>query len=356
MKRLLADLRELKESATPGISAIPLEDNLFEWHCNIICNDVLFHVILFIPEEYPMKPPSADFLPFGLMGPYGAYKSGRKGMNFCLSILSDYEGLHSEWRNEEGFNWSPSYTIQTILINLVSFLSQNNTENRGDNHKLLTDPELKCGDCGHATATPFPPLLEPAQTDTVDSSMPSCSTLHQPAITCYVSRQRCDENTGPESSDDIFGFGLDHHCPGKRKFWSSPCEMVTRKAFENMKKLNFARSSTNEEITHFFPLVINKNQAECIQEEFEKSLKDLDLCCARNKARIEEWIMDFLPNVMATTIEDFCGALEGSGTLLAGFFQFHRLFLWAVDTYPSLQDMIDQKIQVSQIRIHTSHI
>ncbi|XP_064594881.1 uncharacterized protein LOC135461630 [Liolophura sinensis] len=350
MKRLLGDLRELKESAISGISAIPLEDNLFEWHCNIICNDVPFHVILFIPEQYPFKPPSADFLPFGLTSPYGAYKTGTKGMNFCLSILSDYENYHNEWRDEQGFNWSPSYTIQTILINIASFLSQYNAGEKGTNRELLTDPKLKCEDCGHTTETPFPPLLEPVTTDSAGASTSSCSPPCLPAITCYVSRQRYDANSRPESTDDIYGFGLDYHGPNKRKFWSSPCEVLTLKAFKNMKEANYVRSSTNEEITHFLPLVINENQADCIQEEFENSLKtifqDLSLHLRiSKKPKIEEWVVDFLPNVMATTIEDFCGALEGSGTLLAGFFQLHRLFLWAVNTYPSLQDMIDQKIQ-----------
>lgn len=35
LKRLNADLSELQKQPIGNVSALPLEDNFFEWHCNI---------------------------------------------------------------------------------------------------------------------------------------------------------------------------------------------------------------------------------------------------------------------------------------------------------------------------------
>ena len=42
----------------------------------------------------------------------------------CLSIFSDFLKIHTEWANEKGTGWSPSYTVQTVLLNMVSFLME----------------------------------------------------------------------------------------------------------------------------------------------------------------------------------------------------------------------------------------
>lgn len=35
-KRLMKDLAQIKREPLPSISALPKEDDLFEWHCNIL--------------------------------------------------------------------------------------------------------------------------------------------------------------------------------------------------------------------------------------------------------------------------------------------------------------------------------
>jgi ubiquitin-protein ligase len=99
----------------------------------------IFHVILFFPPEYPAKSPSAEFVPKAFQPVGGATMEGTKGTKVCLSIFSDFAFIHKEWANEKGTGWSPSYTVQTVLLNLLSFLlevSENSSwyQDRMDNN------------------------------------------------------------------------------------------------------------------------------------------------------------------------------------------------------------------------------
>ena len=52
----------------------------------------------------------------------GATKTGPKGgTQVCLSIFSDFAMYHSEWANEKGTGWSPSYTAQVIIFSFIFF-------------------------------------------------------------------------------------------------------------------------------------------------------------------------------------------------------------------------------------------
>ena len=79
MKRLAFDQEELLRSPVEGVSAVPLDENMLEWHCNFEFDDVIYHVVLFFPETYPYKSPSAEFVPSGFQFVGGATKQGKKG-------------------------------------------------------------------------------------------------------------------------------------------------------------------------------------------------------------------------------------------------------------------------------------
>eukprot|EP00043_Microstomoeca_roanoka_P027003 m.13282 g.13282 ORF g.13282 m.13282 type:complete len:327 (-) comp7208_c0_seq1:106-1086(-) len=104
-------LREAKELAQPTYDyhAYPLEDNLFEWHFTIRGPSAtefeggVYHGIIRLPPEYPMKPPAILFLT-----PNGRFQTNTR---VCLSI-SDF---HPE-------SWQPAWTIRTVLVALMAFL------------------------------------------------------------------------------------------------------------------------------------------------------------------------------------------------------------------------------------------
>lgn len=62
IRRLLADLREVQENPLPNICALPVNDNLFEWHGNMQdpssdYKDAIFHFIMYFTPNYPVRPP-----------------------------------------------------------------------------------------------------------------------------------------------------------------------------------------------------------------------------------------------------------------------------------------------------------
>ncbi len=79
MKRLAFDQDELQRAPVDGVSAAPLDEDMLEWHCNFEFDGVVYHVVLFFPETYPYKSPSAEFVPPGFQFVGGATKPGKKG-------------------------------------------------------------------------------------------------------------------------------------------------------------------------------------------------------------------------------------------------------------------------------------
>ena len=65
------------------------------------------------------------------------------------------------------------------------------------------------------------------------------------------------------------------------------------------------------------------------------------------KASIEKMVIKTIPNLMSATVVEFSkGTQHTSDNHLNGYFALHRLFLWAIETYPGLQDEIDNRLKV----------
>ncbi|EFC44394.1 predicted protein, partial [Naegleria gruberi] len=116
-KRLLEDLKQLnRQSELKYISAQPLSNNLFEWHCNLYGNEesmykeCCYHFIIKFPKDYPHNPPQIEACS-DLLHPQ-VYN--RK---VCLELTQQKEGTEE---NADG--WSCSYTVFSILMQLQSFL------------------------------------------------------------------------------------------------------------------------------------------------------------------------------------------------------------------------------------------
>jgi ubiquitin-protein ligase len=103
---------------TVGVTARPLENNMFIWHANIkgpaetSYEGGVFHLQLEIPESFPHQPPTVTLLtPLPHPNVFG--------QRICLDMLQPARGKQS-------LGWSSGYTIQSILIQLQSFLFEKN--------------------------------------------------------------------------------------------------------------------------------------------------------------------------------------------------------------------------------------
>jgi ubiquitin-protein ligase len=121
-RRLMKDLEEIENEKIPtvGVTARPLESDLFTWRANIrgpegtLYEGGVFHLELKFPQSYPHHPPTITlFTPIPHPNVFGNY--------ICLDMIQ-------AGRREEGGGWSSAYSVQSILTQLQSFLFEENLD------------------------------------------------------------------------------------------------------------------------------------------------------------------------------------------------------------------------------------
>lgn len=357
MKRLANDLVELQEQPVENVSAAPLDENMFEWHCNFKHDDIIYHLILYLPSKYPYESPSAEFVPAGFRYNSGATMPGKKGTKVCLNIFADFAYIHTEWKDQKGLGWSPGYTVQTILMNVVAFLAETQS---GDSswmkdtsaHNLKLSKDFKCTDCGHTYKKPYPPLDAGKPTSKKGGATKPADPSKKKGLQIidYMSKEHLKIEK-PKSDDEIFGYGLIVSGPTHRPALTTPCEFLQLGSFNCMKKaVGTVHSVLKEELKYFLPLYIHPKHGEHIKSLFEKVLNN-DIAallpkCKPNKTPVEEMIIKTIPNLMSATVVEFSkGTQHTSDNSLNGYFALHRLLLWALETYPGLEKLVEQRLK-----------
>eukprot|EP00003_Mantamonas_plastica_P002720 TRINITY_DN12086_c0_g2_i1.p2 TRINITY_DN12086_c0_g2~~TRINITY_DN12086_c0_g2_i1.p2 ORF type:complete len:174 (-),score=64.46 TRINITY_DN12086_c0_g2_i1:195-716(-) len=125
---LARQLKELTKNPVEGFSAgLVDDDNLFEWDLMIIGPpDTLyeggyFKATLSFPSEYPVMPPVMKFT--SEMWHPNIHDDGK----VCISIL--HPPGDDEWGYEDaGERWLPIHTVESILLSVISMLSNPNDE------------------------------------------------------------------------------------------------------------------------------------------------------------------------------------------------------------------------------------
>uniref|UniRef100_A0A2P2IBK7 Ubiquitin-conjugating enzyme E2 J1-like n=2 Tax=Hirondellea gigas TaxID=1518452 RepID=A0A2P2IBK7_9CRUS len=142
VKRILREAKEL-HAATEEYYAVPLEDNLFEWHFTVRgpvdseFEEGIYHGRIILPNEYPMKPPNIIFTTMN-----GRFETNKK---ICLSI----SGHHPE-------TWRPSWSIRTALLAIIGYMPSRGLGNLAsldyspEERKILARKSVQhvCPQCG----------------------------------------------------------------------------------------------------------------------------------------------------------------------------------------------------------------
>ena len=159
-RRLLRDLKEIEDAGDlHGIVAAPLEDDIFEWHANILFGDDPLHLRLHFSESYPSEPPRlicCTRLPHP-----NIQEPADGGWAVCLDLL---EAIDPE-KSRPYAGWSSGMTVLSILIQLQSFLADESMQYMTSDEWGMEEARrhmrrYDCG-CGHMGERPWPAPLTP---------------------------------------------------------------------------------------------------------------------------------------------------------------------------------------------------
>lgn len=265
-RRLQKDYKELKDAAVPlvGVSAAPTENDFFKWCANIRGPDTsafyggVFHMSITFPQNYPVSPP--DIRLFTDVPHPNVFS--RK---ICLDMLQPKK-KESGWYD----GWSSAYTVESILIQLQSFLFEVPRRLReAETAKLIADDkvsewngvdernkykkavdlanEFKCELCRHrGPIEPYPAFNERESEESAFVLLRDPKTMLQEEFICYHSRSKL-----PEVS---LGIGVSlSRLPrtGEIRSVTPTLDLLSLRAFTKQK---VRRSIDNERFTHWLPL------------------------------------------------------------------------------------------------------
>ena len=153
LKRIKKDLSSLKKEPVVNAAAAPNNGDLTFWdavirvpitHQNTKHVDLHFNIVF--PTDYPQSAPSIGFscsFPYSLGASYVKDDGPLKGkLVLCMDILGNFDHVHTEWKNNVGSGWSPSYNVSSLLLNLQTILSElDGSLDPEDRNKLVDQTE-----------------------------------------------------------------------------------------------------------------------------------------------------------------------------------------------------------------------
>jgi ubiquitin-conjugating enzyme E2 D/E len=113
-KRIQTELAKIQKSPIPGITAMPMENDLYHWKATISgppdtpFENGIFKLELEFTEKYPYKPPRVHFTTKIY------HPNIDSGGGICLDILSS--------------QWSPVLNIQQLLLSISSLVASPNPD------------------------------------------------------------------------------------------------------------------------------------------------------------------------------------------------------------------------------------
>ena len=335
MKRLMKDLKEIEENTIPtvGVTARPIDKDIFTWRGNLRGPEAtpyqggVFHIEIKFTELYPTEPPTIKlFTPLTHPNVFGT--------TICLDMLNSSDRVLYQ-------GWTSGYTVQSVLIQLQSFLFEKPPK---DSEEKIKEEVKKANEFKDLTVNHKGPLSPwpPFSTKEKDSNNflldMNDSELLEEEVVCFHTRLRLSKN------ETSLGAGVSiSRLPrtGEIRSVSTTLDLLSIQAYM---KWGVRTSLSNEKFTHFLPLFfgIEKEKTIFLAEHA------IGLLWKGSTRKFEpSQILEVLPKMILTLVVDITNeALHHSYKSIRMIIYVHRLFTLLLDKYPQLRDVMDEKIKV----------
>ena len=199
MKRLMKDLKEIEENSIPtvGVTARPTDKDIFTWRGNLRGPEDtpykggVFHIEIKFPELYPTEPPTIR-----LMTPLT--HPNVFGTSICLDMLNGSDKVLYQ-------GWTSGYTVQSVLIQLQSFLFEKPPKDSEEKIKeeVKKANEFKDLSINHkGPLSPYPPFsLKEKDEESFFMTMEDLELLEEEVV-CFHTRLRLSKN------ETVLGAGI----------------------------------------------------------------------------------------------------------------------------------------------------
>ncbi|CAF2216196.1 unnamed protein product [Rotaria magnacalcarata] len=367
------DLRDLDRFPVPGLGVCcPDESNPFLLHCNVLINDgpyrdIMIHLVLHIPEDYPLTGPAGNIAPgleFDSTYHSHIHFDGRNGHALCTDLLTNYASHFRSIDNgnaKQASGWSPGYTLSTALLQIVTFFAEPDLR-----HDPLPESIIRLRNMVKTFQ-----FQEEAKSTEIDDEKLKAERKHAQRqrellekLTCGVTKQNVIE-------DNIcLGYPLLVKRNNYGKLQSETVlELISYDAYvaeiqkSGEDKLDYYehlkfRSVTGKDYNHWLPIFINEAHFQKGQTIIQNSISVIYNGSALGSARY-----DFQPFVALKVltalmnqsgVQLFNGEMFESKHAIEAYCHFLRLLMHFIDIFPELErninKMVDNFMRHSQNR------
>lgn len=364
MRRLQKDYQELKDCKIPlvGVAAAPSEDDMQVWHANIRGPEGtpykggVFHCIINFPSNYPVSPPTIS-LQTTITHP------NVFGSSICLDLTQPLK--KGEWYQ----GWHSAYTVETVLIQLQSFLFEKKIE-------ALTPQEIekykkevenanahKCHSCRHrGSIEPFPVFNDREKVIEDFYMLEKPQALLEKEFVCYHTKTPL-----PETS---LGVGVSlSRLPrtGEIRNVNPTLDLLSLKAFTKHK---VRVSMAGERFTHWLPLFFGERKVYEIKKQvfdnetqkYKTEVKTIDpyerfvhllknAFCFMSKGSTRKdfqpsMVLEIMPKLIITHMVDMVNEAKHCSIIaIRRLINFYRLFTMLLELCPDVQEQINKQIE-----------
>jgi len=122
----MRDLKELQANPVQHVVAVPLDNDIYEWHGNFTgtsepFTSTVFHFILKFPLNYPASPPSVTLCT--PVNHRNVFQAPGGAFGVCLDMLETGSVFGADEQKSRPYTgWTASYSVLSVLLQLQAFL------------------------------------------------------------------------------------------------------------------------------------------------------------------------------------------------------------------------------------------